>query len=288
MVIENGSEVTVGDGSLASTANFLDNSGTALTIKDNSLLKVANQNNYYSNWGQYTYTPTSGSSTNFTTTGLDLNCGSGYVHSTSSCNSNSQYVYGCATLNSNGAVACIPLAFADIDLSAKSSGPGRVDLNWTDNETTPADHYLVQRAAGNDNFATIGTVSAGGYTAGDYHFTDGDAPASTDNYRIARVAANGSILYSPVNSVTLSAANAGVGIHPNPVIGGTIFITTPFTSATIVNIYTLTGQLLLRTSLQGQTQYAVHLPSEALSLNAAIVQTIGQAGNQSFTVLIHP
>jgi hypothetical protein len=267
MSLSANSYIRIGDGTGASTANVTVSNGFSIDATSN--LGIANNDNYL-------YTTNSSLKTN------TISCGGG--GSQNACQTD--YVYGCGTINSGGATQCTVLAVADMTLTATASGTNQVALSWTDNEQTPADHYLVQRAVGGDDFTTIGTVAAGGYSAGDYRFTDPDAPTATDNYRIARVAANGSILYSPVSSVTLTAVSSAVGIHPNPVTGGTIFITTPFTGEMIVNVYTLTGQLLLRSSLQGQTQYAVRLPSQALSLNAVFVQTIGQSGTQSFTVLV--
>ena len=81
--------------------------------------------------------------------------------------------------------------------------------------------------------------------------------------------------------------NSGISIHPNPAIGGTFYIATPYTGETVVNIFTMTGQLLGHTSLKGQTQYPVHLPSMSSSLCSVVVQTISQAGTQTFTVLVH-
>jgi hypothetical protein len=268
MSLSGSSYLGIGDGSLGSTANVTVSNGFSLDATSN--LGIANYNNYL-------YTTKSSLKTN------TISCGGG--GSEHACQTD--YVYGCGTINSTGATQCTVLAVADITLSASAAGSDQVALSWTDNETTtPADHYLVQRSTGNEDWTDIGTVAADGYTAGEYHFTDGDAPATTDNYRIARIAANGSILYSPIASVTITATASQVNIHPNPVIGGTIYITTRNTGEMTVNVYTLTGQLLLRSSLQGQTQYAVRLPSQALSLTAVAIQTIGQAGTQTFIVLV--
>jgi hypothetical protein len=86
--------------------------------------------------------------------------------------------------------------------------------------------------------------------------------------------------------VTLAAAGSQLSIHPNPAIGGRFYINTPYTGEMVVNVYTSTGQLLLHTSLQGQTQYAIQLPLQSLSLSAVVVQTISQNGNGAFTVLV--
>ncbi len=283
--ISNNSWITVGDGTLASTANFFDNSGTNLVIKDNSGMGIANQNNYYANWGQYTYTPTSGSSTNYTTTNLNFNCGASYVHSTAYCNSNAQYVFGCATLNSAGPMACVTLAVSGVTLSAELSAGG-VELSWTDEHDNTAASYLVERSTGNNVWTGIGQVAADVLSSGDYHYQDAAAPAGTVSYRIARTDQNGDILYSAVSVVAIAQARNSVGVFPNHVTGHTFYLTTPNTNPFALNIYTLTGQLVLRTTLRGQTQYTIQLPAQLPSGTSVIVQTILAEQTASYPLLL--
>ena len=284
-VLENTGWITVGDGSLASGAYFFDNSGTNLAIDDNSGIGIANQNNYYSNWGQYTYTPSSGSSKNYTTTGLDYNCGSGYAHTTAYCNSNSEYVFGCATLNSKGPLACVTLAVSGVNLTAEP-GTNGIDLSWTDPQNNTAASYLVQRSAGNDAWTTISLITADDLSSGDYHYLDQTAPAGTFNYRIARTAQDGNISFSAVASVSISHAPNNVSIFPNPVSGHTFYVTMPNTGQFTLNVYTLTGQLLMRSTLQGQTQYPVQVPVQLQPGNTIIVQTILADRIASFPLLL--
>ena len=98
---------------------------------------------------------------------------------------------------------------------------------------------------------------------------------------------DGNTAYSSICSVNISAAgNTHISIYPNPASGGRFYITTAGTDQLLVNIYTSTGQLLLHTTLQGQTQYPVQLPSQPLSLSAVVVQTIYQNNTRSFTLLV--
>jgi hypothetical protein len=197
------------------------------------------------------------------------------------------YIFGCATIkHSTAPVGCTVLALASINLSAAVAGPGQVALTWTDNETgTAADHYSIQRNTGNNEWSDIGAVAAGS-TTDDYFFTDANAPAGNTDYRIQRTDADGNIGYSAVASITLALANSPLSIYPNPAIGGRFYINTPYTGEMVVNVYTSTGQLLLHTSLQGQTQYSIQLPAQNLSLSAVVVQTISQKGTGAFTVLV--
>jgi hypothetical protein len=87
-------------------------------------------------------------------------------------------------------------------------------------------------------------------------------------------------------SFTAAAAAGTIGIYPNPATGHTFFITVPNTEQLTVNIFTVTGQLLSRQSLQGQVQYQLLLPSQLLSGNAVIVQAITTTGKQAFPLLL--
>jgi hypothetical protein len=320
LTLSNTSAILVGDGSLASTA-YLDLRNLAsnqLHIDATSLVKITNGNNYYYSSQTYQYTNSSGASSSIATATNTISCNysngsgsaSGHAHS---CAVN--YVYGCATLSST-ALGCITLATANIDLTASAAGPGQATLSFTDQESTPADRYLIQRSTstqpntgtqqsgstqGNNNtqgsnstqqntgdaeWQTIATLNAGGYTPGQYRYTDAGAPAGSIQYRIQRIGINNEITYSPIASISIDPSVDGISIHPNPVTGGTFFLTTPYAGSMIVNIYTLTGQLLQRSELAGSTQYAIRLPQTSLPAGAVVVQTICPAGVRSFTVLV--
>ena len=266
--VENNSYVLVGDGTSTSYAYL--RSHSAMSVLTGSTVAIAqSNNNYHVDAGSVA--------------GNTFNCGSGYPNACSA-----GYAYGCATINSSITLHCISLAIADINLSARLAGPGQVMLSWTDEQSTTAAQYLVQRNNGNDQWNTIATISAGGYSTGEYSYADADAPSGTVDYRIERIGKDDGTGYSPVSSIAVAADNANtqVGIHPNPAIGGNVYITTPNTSELIVNVYTMTGQLLMRTQLKGQTQYPVRLPSQATSLSTVVVQVVGQSGMQTFTLLV--
>jgi hypothetical protein len=263
LTLQTGAWLAIGDGSTGSTANV--DIQYSPSIDASSTLAIASDNNYLQS--------------SITGTG---NCGGTYLHACAS-----GFTYGCATIKNSGSpVYCTALAAGSINLSAAVTGPSQVALSFTDNETAnAADHYTIQRNTGYNEWTNIGTLSAGS-TSGDYYFTDANAPAGTVDYRIQRTDADGNILYSAVTSVTLAIAGSPLSIHPNPAIGGRFYINTPYTGEMMVNVYTSTGQLLLHTSLQGQTQYAIQLPLQSLSLSTVVVQTISQNGNGAFTLLV--
>jgi hypothetical protein len=258
----------IGDGTIGSTAHTSVSGG--FSVDNTSNVGIANNNNYL-------YIPSGPNSLKNNT----ISCnGGGTQHSCST-----GYVYGCGTISSSTGVGCIILATAKIDLTATPAGPGQVSIVFADQETSAADHYLVQRNAGDNQWNTISTVNAGTYT-GEYRYTDADAPAGSIEYRIERIDPDGKVLYSSVATVNVEANSSTISIHPNPATGGTFYITTSYTGELIVNVFTLTGQLLYHTEGKGQTQYGIRLPAQAQGLGSVIVQTISQAGSRTFTVLV--
>jgi len=269
MAVTNGSWLRIGDGTLANTAHV--NIVNGFSVDNASNLGVANNNNYL-------YIP--GGPAALKTNTISCN-GGGSQHSCAT-----GFVYGCGTISNNAGLSCIILATADMNLTASAAGAGQTALTFTDVETTTADRYLIQRNSGDNQWNTLNTLAAGGYTAGEYRYTDADAPAGSIEYRVERIDQTGKISYSPIATVTIEQTAGAISIHPNPAIGGMFYLTTANTGETMVNIYTLTGQLLMHASLNGQNQYAIHLPVQTQSLSAVVVQTVGQAGTHSFTVLV--
>jgi hypothetical protein len=266
MTISGGSFLKIGDGTLANKAEV--SIANAFSVDASSMVGIANNNNYL-------FTSNASLKTN------TINCGGGGTQH--SCATG--FVYGCGTIKNNAGIACITLALADLNLSATVTGPTQVAISWTDGAIAGTDHYDLQRNTGND-WNTITTVAAGANATGEYHFTDADVPAGTIEYRIIRVDQDGKTTYSAISTVTLARTNTPVSIHPNPAIGGSFFISTSSTAETMVNVFTMTGQLLLRTVLKGQTQYPIHLPAQAQSLGSVVVQTIGQSGTWTTTMLV--
>jgi hypothetical protein len=269
LILQSTSAIYVGDGTTTSGAYLYYNTSN-LDIVDNSFIKVLGSANYYFNWHAYNYyvTSTTGAATAYAGLGTP-------------------YTYGCAVLNKLGAGSCAVLAISEIDLTAVAAGSNAAALTWSDPQSSTAGSYEVQRSTGNSAWATIADISAVTNTAG-YHYEDASAPAGTDDYRIVRIDQHGDPSYSTVSSVTIAAAatTGNIRLYPNPATGHTFFITTPNTEQLTVNIFTVTGQLLSRQSLQGQVQYQLLLPSQLLPGNAVIVQAITTTGKQAFPLLL--
>jgi hypothetical protein len=269
LILQSTSAIYVGDGTTTSGAYLYYNTSN-LDIVDNSFIKVLGSANYYFNWHAYNYYATSTTGTATAYSGLAT-----------------PYTYGCGILNKSGAGSCAVLAISEIDLTAVVAGSNTAALTWSDPQSSTAGSYEVQRSTGNNPWVTIADISAVTNQAG-YHYEDASAPAGTDDYRIVRIDQHGDPSYSAVSSVTITAAaiSGDIRLYPNPATGHTFFITTPNTEQLTINIFTLTGQLLSRQSLQGQVQYQLLLPSQLLPGNAVIVQAITTTGKQAFPLLL--
>lgn len=277
MNFQNNSGLIAGDGNLSSGAYIYMNTSSAVNIYDNSMIKVSNNNNYYFNWSSYNSVS---NSKTYATSFNNLNCGSGYPNAC-----NGPYLYGCATLNSSGVLACIALELADLRLSAAAAGTGSVALSWSYDAKAGADHFQVQHSSNGQDWTTIGTVTANGYETSDYYFNDPAPSAGANDYRLLVADRNGHIVYSNVAVVLMDHLVSAVSIYPNPVTGHTFFVRTASTSPFLVNVFTLGGQLLFRTSLKGQTEYSVNLPASVTPGTAMVVQVLGEEGAQAFNLL---
>jgi hypothetical protein len=278
--VENASNLVVGDGSLASTAHLF--TTNTVSVLDSSLLKISNGNNYlHTNANNFT-----GGATSYPIKTNTISCNSGATTGfANSCASG--FVYGCATLNSAGAVACVTLAVADLNLSASASGPDAVTVSWTDAAQPNTDHFVVERSADGNAWSAIGTVGYQRTAEQDftYHFTDADALNGNNAYRLQMVDQDGGVIYSKIITVTLANNTGQISVYPNPVRGQTIHITTLSTDPALVKIFSLSGQLLLLSSLKGQTHYQVLLPSNSPHNSYLVVQVIGAEKTQAFTLM---
>lgn len=261
ITVGTGSDLTVGDGTGAASVT-----GSTINVTGSSFLGVAPHASITVSSGKLNST----AGTAYPVTGKTL--------------------HGCYTFDDSMAPqACSTLALGNIVLNTTENSAGQAYLSWTDAEQTPAYQYLIQRSTDNDSWSPVATITANAYGTGEYTYTDADAPAGKLFYRIERIDANNSQVYSPISTITIANTTTGgqITIHPNPAAGGHFYLSTPGTGAMIVNVYTSTGQILLHTVLQGQTQYPIQLPSPSLSLSAIIVQTIYQNNTRSFAVLVH-
>jgi hypothetical protein len=280
--LQNNSAIIVGDGSAASTAYVFINSGAnTFRIYDNSMLGVVGGNNSFQDNANWSYVNSSGTTHAYNTAHNTISCGAGY---TNPCTTN--YVYGCATLNSAGPVGCTVLAIAETDFSASPAGAGKVNLTWTDESTAALARFSVERSSDNRDWISIATLDAGLYATGSYHINDPSAPSGLVYYRLQMTDKDGKTTWSKVLQVNVLAADvdAGVSLFPNPATSHLFYLRMPTTAAAVVNIYSLSGQLLVSSRLKGQLQYPVELPQSLQAGSMVAVQVISGGKTQAFTL----
>ncbi len=253
------SKLVAGNGSVSSGA-YLYFNGPAVNVDGGSFISIAGKNNYYFNWSNYS--------------------GDNKSYSTPS----KPYLYGCALLNSSGYSSCTLLAASFSSFNA-SLDNGIADLQWTTAEETNTDHFIVERSADAASWETAGTVKASGNAAAnhDYHFSDPFPLTGISYYRLAIVDIDGTTNYSKTVSIQQAAAGA-IRIFPDPIVNSSFTIKLPNADAATINIFTVQGQLLYRTSLKGQMQYQIKLPA-APQNNYMIIEVIIDGKTQALTVL---
>jgi hypothetical protein len=202
------STLTAGDGT-ASSAAYIKFNGATLSIKDNtSFVTVANSNNYYFNWSNYS---TKGSSVK--TTDNKMNCG---VSGKNACSSPT--VYGPSTLSAAGVSSSAILPVKLSAFAVKMSG-NVVNITWTTDQEMNSNYFSIERSTNGINWTSIGTVAAQGNTsvATTYAFSDASPVSGTINYRLKMVDMDGSSEYSPIKAVKIAAVETHqMSIYPNP------------------------------------------------------------------------
>jgi hypothetical protein len=123
-------------------------------------------------------------------------------------------------------------------------------LTWTTSNAIPAGSYIVERSAGGEAFAAIGTVEATGSKT--FSFVDKNPAAGNNVYRIRTVSSASRSMLSAERTVAFAGQKA-ITIAPNPV-RDYLKITMPGNTQQLqVKLYNNTGGLLSANSFRGAT-----------------------------------
>src|SRR5690606_1637015 len=92
-----------------------------------------------------------------------------------------------------------------------------VVLHWATGVEVDNKGYVVERSADGKNWTALAALNAATEPAlvNNYHYTDRKPLAGKSMYRIKQEDVNGSVQYSNVKAVTMSAL-VDVSVHPNP------------------------------------------------------------------------
>jgi hypothetical protein len=134
-----------------------------------------------------------------------------------------------------------------LDFTAASQLNGSVLLHWSTAAELNTRSFLIQRSGNGTDWVTTGTVAAAGNSASHsfYQYTDAPVVRNTWYYRLAQVDLDGKINYS--KTVSCLSSGPAVKLYPNPVTGGTVYVSLTYPS--VVYIYNSMGATLLNKKL---------------------------------------
>lgn len=141
------------------------------------------------------------------------------------------------------------LTILPVDLLSFKGSPerGGAALTWQTGGQNAAD-FIVERSTGNDQFDSIGLVTAPSQSAdGAYNFTDNSIPLANEvTYRLRIVDAVGNTTYSPLVSIQgapLPEQSFSVGVGPNPATNSaTLYMVATEAGSVQVSLWNLAGE----------------------------------------------
>ena len=205
-----------------------------------------------------TYLNTAGGSNNYTATLGDLNNDGALdlaVPTTLSTSTSIQVALSVPAGN--------PLPVELTSFAATLVAPG-VQVQWATASEKNSAVFEVERSTDGAAFARIGTVAAAGTSsaARRYELTDSQLPGGARQlyYRLRQVDADGTFSYSPVRTVALAGAAAGLALYPNPIRGGTAILTGAL-PGTVVTVFDALGRPMLSAPADAVGTVALVLPA---------------------------
>jgi hypothetical protein len=163
-------------------------------------------------------------------------------------------------------------------------------LKWTTASELNNDHFEVERSLDGTTFTKIGQQQGQGSkaTATDYTFTDAGIGARTKAgqlvyYRLKQVDLNGASVYSPVRSVSFTAASTAlVTLYPNPAVAATSLDLSAMPAGNTYQVLLLdaTGRQVRQATVVGGLVQPLDLHDLATGTYQVLVS--GQQGGASF------
>lgn len=281
----NTSRIVIGNGSLTSAAIF-SVSGPTMTIYDNSSVAVANQNNVFYNWSSYDYQHNAAANSNsakaYNTSGLSMNCGTGYAHACSN-----PSLYGPSTLSSGVSPgATLPVLMDAFTATLNSNHT--ITLDWNTQMEINFSHFTIERSADGSNWDAIGTVQAKGNSRvqTDYTYTDEQPLTGTNYYRLALVNLDDTYTYSE-QKVVETQAIAKVSFFPNPArdyvnvsLGGSTG------KAVTVLLTSISGRLMQEKTAVSANGAVVSLPIQNVASGMYILTVVNADGTRESSPLM--
>ncbi|MBL7712626.1 MAG: T9SS type A sorting domain-containing protein, partial [Chitinophagaceae bacterium] len=134
----------------------------------------------------------------------------------------------------------VPLPLDLLYFTAMVQGSS-VLLSWETGKANKAGAFIVQRSASALDWAPIGTVVA--HTEGTYRYTDDQAAAGENFYRLALKSEGDDVVYSPVRRIQMKGAST-VQFYPNPTSGMVYIRTEAADAISRLEITAIDGRVL--------------------------------------------
>jgi hypothetical protein len=161
-------------------------------------------------------------------------------------------------------VPATPLPVELTAFTATAEGTRAVRLAWATASEKNSQFFEVERSLDGRAFARIGTVAAAGSSSNTraYKLLDANPPIhqSTIYYRLRPVDLDGSATYSPVRTVALTGAAAGLSLYPNPARGGAATLTGA-QPGTVATVFDALGREVTQATADAAGTAALALPA---------------------------
>jgi hypothetical protein len=172
-------------------------------------------------------------------------------------------VSGFSDFTAGGDFNVNPLPVELTAFTARAQGPA-VALSWMTASEKNSKSFEVERSANGTTFARISTVAAAGISSSPhvYELLDGQLPTGTAMlyYRLKQVDLDGTFSYSPVRTVALTRAAAGLSLYPNPASHGAATLTGAL-PGTVVTIFDALGRPVTSATADAAGTAALVLPT---------------------------
>ncbi|HEV3249303.1 MAG TPA: T9SS type A sorting domain-containing protein, partial [Puia sp.] len=118
-------------------------------------------------------------------------------------------------------------------------------LQWSLSKEFTIDSFIIEKSFDGISFSPIGTVKAIADRSSIrlYQFIDSFPLTGTNYYRLRILNADGNYQYSGVVTLNFSKTNFVIGVYPNPVIKGILYVNTS-SSCNKIELYDVLGRLV--------------------------------------------
>ncbi|MGI4866412.1 MAG: glycine-rich protein [Janthinobacterium lividum] len=168
-----------------------------------------------------------------------------------------------------------PLPVELVSFTATTAGPAAVALAWATASEVNSTSFEVERSLDGRTFTRLGTVAAAGSSssARSYQLLDAQLPAGAAllYYRLKQMDLDGTFSYSPVRTVALTGAAAGLSLFPNPAHSGAATLTGA-EAGTVVTVYDALGRPVATATADATGTAALVLPA-GLATGVYVVRT---------------